>query len=301
MGAPHEDLRRLTRLAQELVSAIPAHSKVGSPRRKETSELRSSPGGGGRERSLLLDHLNVNVQVVAANLVLIVDGVADCLEVASGRDNAVNRPALSFVVRPALEVAGQLAWLLDDSIDGAERGRRFLAWRFADLRQQRFLINEFRPSNADRAPAATELEDVEKALLASVSAANWAATPTVVGPKGFEAAALLDAQGKRVSMPKYNELVRLVSSTPIVYSLLCVPIHGVRFGMFYGLHLEDGPDASGQHHAQVGGFGVDPNIAIGLAALAVDVSCRLLAGWNHVDSGRVHQEVKALLRRAGIG
>ncbi len=222
------------------------------------------------------------------------------MQVAAGRDNAVNRPALSFVVRPALEVAGQLAWLLDDSIDGEERGRRFLVWRFADLRQQRLLINEFRLANAERASAVVELAKVEKALLGNVSAAKWTASPTVVGPKGFEAAALLDAAGRRVSMPKYNELVRLVSSTPSLYSLLCVPVHGVRFGMFYGLAVEEGPVDPDQDNAQVAGFGLDPNICIGLAALSIDRSCRLLAGWNHVDAGSIHQAVKGLMRMAGI-
>ena len=287
MGAPHHDLRRLCRLAQNLVSEMPATSKSGSPRRTETSELRSTARGGGPGRARLLDRLNVDAQLMAANLTLIVEGVADCLEVATGRDNAVNRPALSFVVRPALEVAGQLAWLLDDSIDGTERARRFLTWRFADLRQLRLLLEDFRPSNEERTSTCDELDEVEKSFLDDVAAANWAAKATVAGPKGFEAAALLGAAGKRESMPKYNELVRLVSSTPSVYGLLSVPAHGVRFGIFHGLEVADTPDPSGRYSARIAGFGIEPNIGVGLAFLAVDVSCRLLAGWNGVDAGRL--------------
>ena len=300
IGSAHVEIRRLTRVARELISAIPAEPKAGSFRRLETSELRATRDGGGRERAALLDRLNVDAQVCGGSLTLIVDGAADCLEVASSRDGQVNQPALCFVVRPALEVAGQLAWLLDDAIDAASRARRYLVWRFADLRQQRLLLEQFRPLNVDRAQAVSELDDLENALLDAVAAAKWSARATSVGRKGFEAAALLDPDAKRMPMPGYNELVRLVSSTPSVYGLLSASVHGARFGMHYGLEVDGRPDRAGQHDAKLGGFGIDTNVLIGLAALAIDRTCRLLAGWNGVDAQVLHHEVKALMRKAGI-
>lgn len=264
------------------------------------SQLRTTAGGGGRERAALLNRLNVDAQIGAASLTLVVDGAADCLEVASLRDNQVNGVALGFIVRPTLEIAGQLAWLLDDAIQPADRARRYIVWRLADIRQQRFLLEQFRPSNVERVTAVTELDDIESALLNTVAAAKWKARATVVTANGFEAAALLDADDNRVAMPKYTELVRLVSSTPSVYGLLSASIHGARFGMHHGLDVGDTLNKSGQYEAQLGGFGLDTNVLIGLAVVAVDLSCRLLAGWNGVDAGTLRQEVLAVMHKAGI-
>ena len=222
------------------------------------------------------------------------------MDVASRRDDQVNGVALGCIVRPALEISGQLAWLLDDAIQPADRARRYIVWRLADIRQQRFLLEQFRPSNVERVTAVTELDDMESALLNTVAAAEWKARATVAGAKGFEAAALLDADDNRVAMPKYTELVRLVSSTPSVYGLLSASIHGVRFGMHHGLYVGDPPNKSGQYEAKLGGFGLDTNVLIGLAVVGIDLSCRLLAGWNGVDAGALRQEVEAVMRMAGI-
>jgi hypothetical protein len=105
--------------------------------------------------------------IVLANLTLLVNGVADCLEIAVSRDNAVNTPALSSVLRPAMEVAGQVAWLFSDNLDGHEHGRRYLIWRFSDLRHQRHVLGEFRPEADEEQVALKELDAEEQELLAS--------------------------------------------------------------------------------------------------------------------------------------
>ncbi len=236
---------------------------------------------------------------MVANLTIIVDAVADCLQVARLRDNAVNGPGLSFAVRPGMEVAGQVAWLLDDRIDGAERGRRYLAWRFSDLRQQRLLLADFRP-DAAVAAAQTEVEAAEQSLLGDVTRARWQARPTAISPNGhIMAAVLLDPPQSPKAVPKINELVRLVSSTPSTYSLLSVPAHGVRFGAYHGLETEDDPLA-GVPRSRVRGSAIDINLFIELAVLAHNRSVRLLAGWNGLDAARFHRDCRSVTPRAGI-
>jgi len=242
---------------------------------------------------------------VLANLTLLVQGVADCLEIAAARDNAVNRPALSSALRPAVEVAGQLAWLLDDSIDGHERGRRFLIWRLHDLRHQRHVLGDFRPGSDEEQAARKELDATEDELLAAAKSAKWAARSSVTSDNGdVQTAALLDRQGQKAEpMPKINELVQLVSSTPSMYGLLSIPSHGMRFGMMHGLNAAGASkpaSADLKTDALVGGFGLPPNLAIGLACVAVDISTRLLTGWNQVDASRMHQRVVEVMRMAGI-
>lgn len=112
----------------------------------ETTELRSTPGGGGVARAELLDKLNVEMQVMVGHLTLVVGGVSDALDIAAQRDNQVNGPGLAYIVRPSLELAGQVAWLLTDQIAAEQRARRLLVWRLADLRAQRLLLRDFRAS-----------------------------------------------------------------------------------------------------------------------------------------------------------
>lgn len=282
----------------ELVGEIPATPIPGSARASETLSLDAS---GGAAQAQLLDRMNLDGQLMVGHLALVVDGVADLLEVGSSRGDAINAPALSLVVRSALEVAGQLAWLLEDSLDATGRARRFLTWRFADLRSQRLLLREFQLPDPEREAAEAELDDAENELITEVVETGWRAKGTLVGPKGeLECAALLDAAGKREAVPKFNQLVRLVSSWPSVYGLLSVPAHGTRFGVMHGLQVDPQADEADRYDTRFGGFGIPPNSAVGLAILAVDHSCRLLAGWNAVDASQLHSDCIELMRRVGI-
>lgn len=301
----HVAIRSVCVLSNEVANRVPTLATVGSPRANETRDVRSASGGGGRTRADLLDELSRESVIVLANLTLLVQGVADCLEIAATRDNEVNTPALSSVLRPAVEIAGQLAWLLDDGIDGHERGRRFLIWRLHDLRHQRHVLGDFRAGSAEEQAARKELDAIEAELLAAAASAKWEARPSATSGNGdVQAAALLDREGQKVEpMPKINELVRRVSSTPSMYGLLSVPSHGMRFGMMYGLTAADPSRpaiADQKTNALVSGFGLPPHLAIGLACVAVDTSTRLLAGWNGIDTSRMHQRVIEVMRMAGI-
>jgi hypothetical protein len=290
-------------LSIEVANRVPEQAHRDSPRWRESRFVRSASGGGGRTRAELLGELSHESVIVLANLVLLVNGVADCFEVASSRDNAVNKPALSSILRPAVEVAGQLAWLFSESIDGHERGRRFLIWRFHDLRHQRHVLGEFRPDSDEEQAALKELDATETELVDLARSAKWFARETTIAANGdVQAAALLVRDGAKPDpMPKLNELVRLVSSTPSMYSLLSVPSHGMRFGMMHGLEVKDSSTVDAKADAQVAGFGLPPNLAIGLACLAVDIATRAIAGWNRIDANRMHQRVVDVTRMAGNG
>jgi hypothetical protein len=295
-----QDLLSLAASVRDLVSRVPESAIRGSSRRRETSEARRSGGGGGRARAALLDALNVDAQVAIANLSLTTQAVADCLWAAENRDREINVPGLAFAVRPGLEAAGEIAWLLDSSIDSATRARRYLTWRFADLRDMRLLLDELSETNEEREAASAEVDEIERDLLDRVAAANWQADATVIGPGGTTPAALLSTSGARERIPKKVELARLVAGRRSAYALLSVPTHAVRYGMFQGMEVEEESNTTGQRIARIGGFLLDSNLLIGLAIIAVANSGMRLASWNGLDVAAVHFVSEELLRRAGV-
>ena len=301
MGSPHDSVRQVAANARRLISSVPRTAKAGSHRHRDIRTVKATTGGGGRLRAEFLNRLSVECQVMSSYLTLLIDGVADCLQVAASRDNSVNVPVLSIVVRPALEVAGQLAWLLDDQISADERARRYVIWRLSDLRSQRLLLDQFRPMGETTNVAVGATDAAEAQLLTEISSAKWSAVATVLKPSAMEAAALLDEDGKRLRMPNISQLVRLVSSSPSLYGLLSTPAHGDRHGALQGLRLSDVRSADGSYAAEMSGFGLDPNLAIGTALVSLDISCRLLAGWNGIDSKELHARTLALMERAGFG
>lgn len=262
------------------------------------AELRSASGGGGRDRAELLDHLNVDAQVVVASLTLLVEGVADLLEASIPRDRAVNNAAIVPVLRSAMEVAGQVAWLLQQGIGSDTRARRFLIWRFADLAEQRRLLRKFRILDHENQEALAELDGSERALIDAVERAGWQVQETIGVGGTKRSAALLSIDDKREQLPKNEDLIGLVSSTPSIYGLLSAHAHGRRFALLQGLKTTD--HADGTTSAELASVGLPTNLAITFAALSIDWPSRLLASWNGVASDRLHAEVLKLSRRAGI-
>ena len=294
----HADMRRLAKLAGAVVNQVPEQPPARSPRYRETRSLRSSPGGGGVARAELLDKLNVEMQVMVAHLSLLVDGVADALHIAFQRDNEVNRPALAFAVRPALELAGQVTWLLDDKVDALQRVRRYVVWRLADLRAQRLLLRDFRTSEGLLYAAANELDATEDDLLAIIKAARWTAQPTAYRGAHTQAASLVGVDGKPERLPRLGELVRQVSTAPATYGLLSVTSHSQRFGVLQGLEVETS-SGMGEDSARIGGFPLDTNLLIGLAVLSINIPTRLLGGWNGIDTRQLHSLSVQLMERSG--
>lgn len=297
--AAHDDVRRLLALAGAVIGRVPERPIPRSPRHKETRSLRSTPGGGGVARAELLDKLNVEMQVMVGHLTLVVGGVADALEIASQRDNEVNGPALAYIVRPALELAGQVAWLLSDQIDAEQRARRYVVWRLADLRAQRLLLLDFRSSQDETEAAVKELDEIEDEILAQVDAARWMARRTVYSGTNVEAATLCGAGGQSERIPALGALVREVSSSPALYGLLSVTNHSQRFGVRQGLEIV-GPAEAGQQNARLSGFPLETNLLIGLTVLAINIPSRLLGGWNHVDTSELYRFSRRLMASAGL-
>jgi hypothetical protein len=229
---------------------------------------------------------------------LLLSGVADCFQVAESRNDEVNVPSLNAAVRPLLEVAGQVAWLLDDTIDPIERVRRHLRWRFADLRAQRLLLVDLDGSHKATDGAAAELDREEAELLQIVEACGWQGRATTSSKPGtLDAAGLHDEQGNKLGIPKLTDLVGRVSRSQYVYGLLSVPTHGARWGVVGGLR---GPTDGRSGVVDLVGTGLDPNLALGLAVVSVDNIGKHIAGWNRADGGRLHREAKALCAKAGI-
>jgi hypothetical protein len=296
MSEAHVEIRAIAELVGNVISKVPATPKRGSPREKEVNSLRSTSGGGGRTRAKLLGELSAECHLQTSTLLVVADGVADCLELAAQRDNVVNFPVLTIVLRPVLEMAGQTAWLLDDAIDGAERGRRYVTWQFADLRSRRLMLRDFDPP--DDPAALAEIDQQELELLAMCDAAKWQAIATRTNGNGqIEAAGLLDADGRRQRLPSQTQLVRLVASTPSLYNMVSISAHGARVGTKHSLHISDDVDQTGRRTVHQGGFGLPPNLVIQLTALALSDSGRRVAGWNHIDASQLHERVRVLLNR----
>jgi len=62
--------------------------------------------------------------------------------------------------------------------------------------------------------------------------------------------------------------------------------------------LESDPENEGT--ALLSGYGVEPNVCIGLTVISLDSACRLIAGWNGVDASSTRPLVERLLRDSGI-
>jgi hypothetical protein len=292
----HVEIRAIAELVGNVASKVPALPKRGSPRHQEVASLRSTSGGGGRTRAELLGELSAECHLQIASLLIVADGVADCLELAAQRDNVVNFPVLTIVLRSVLEMAGQAAWLLDDSIGGDDRVRRYVAWQFADLRSRRLMLRDFDPP--DDPVALAEIDQQERELLAVCEAARWLAVPTRTHGNGqIEAAALLDSEGRRQGVPSQTQLVRLVASTPSLYGMVSIAAHGARVGARYSLEISDDTDRAGRRTVRQGGFGLPPNLVIQLTALALCDSGRRVAGWNGLDASQLHERACALINR----
>lgn len=292
-------MNELRDIATDVIGRMPPAPAKGSPLDRELSSLRRTEGGGGKQRAILLERFRTEMVIASGYLTLIVGGVADCLQVAAGRDNEVNGPALSFATRPVLELAGQIDWLLDDKIDAATRVRRYLVWRFADLRSRRLVA--WNNSEAGEIEAlATELETEEKTLMDEVALAGWTAEPTRPSNNGTMPAALLDDDGKREAMPRYGELVHRVAGSTSIYSVLSISAHVERYAMIATVKSDGPPLEDGLQQTLISGFGIDTNLAIALTTLAFDRSVRLLLGWNGASIGPFHERALRIMGRAGF-
>lgn len=271
---------------------LPEMPAANTTRGSEAASLRGTRGGGGRARADLLGYLAQDAHVMIGSLCLFVQGVADCLQVAGLRKNEVNLPTRSVSARPVIEVAGQILWLFEEGIGAETRARRYLIWRLSDLRHQRLTLKEFTIDDAPREAALADLDSQEGVLLGMARNAKWQGRGTVTNVNGdVNAAVLLTPAGDKAErMPSIVELVGLVSSHPAVYGLLSIPVHGRLFGALQGID-------HGDSEIKMSGFGLPPNIVIGITSLAAMRSSRAVAEWNGLDVNDVLREAKALRDR----
>ena len=281
----YQDFRQLRELLGALVDEVPTLPKAGS-RRYLDAEAVADAIAGDVEVARPIGDLNIDACLIVRHLALVVDGVADVLEVAARRSNKVNGPSLAYTVRPALELAGQLAWLLDDHLGALPRTRRYMTWRLADLRSKRLLLNSFRSTGQLAAETEAEVDQDEREILEFVDAVGWTARPTSFNSPHLEAACLLDVNGKPEKLPSIEDLVREVSSSPSTYGLLSATAHGQRFGLLEGNHVD--PPSESHGYSQISSFLLPIDLLIGLAVLATDVSGRMLGGWNALDTSQLH-------------
>jgi hypothetical protein len=299
MKSGHEELNDLRDLASRLIAGIPRSPRPGSPFAMEISSVRRADGGGGKRRAQLLERLRTEMAVATGHLTLIFGGVADCLEVAAGRNNEVNLPALSFAVRPVLELAGQIDWLLDAGISAEERVQRYLAWCLADLRDRRRMVWEYQ--NEDGIADIEAMIDMDEvALLDEIALAGWTATPTVRTQKGFTPATLLDEQGRPIAMPKYGALAHRVSGSETPYTMLSLSGHSQRYTMIASVVADGPPSKDGRQQTKIGGFGIDVNLAIGFAVAALALRVRRLLEWNGLPAGALPEQVRRIFERAHL-
>ena len=294
---PHDALRSIGSRAADLVSAIPADPNRRSPSWLERKELREAPRLG-RIRAELVDLLETDTRLMTAYSILLLSGVADCVEIAATRNNELNIPTLSAAVRPLVETCGQIAWLLDGTIDAEERVRRYLIWRFSDLRAQRLIVSAAVRDLSEAADAMAELDATEAELLELVDRAGWRAAATVTRAGGdVIAAALLDSDERRLPMPKPGALAMLVTSEPLAYALLSAPTHGARWGVVHSARLEATEGSDVGRPLKMTGMGMDPNLAIVLAVGAINQTGTYLGARHLVDDGPLRRDIQALVKR----
>jgi len=279
------------------LAGFPEPDRKDSARESEASSLLGAPGGATRAR--LLDQMNVDAQLMVGHLTLVIEGVADLVEVGSGRGNAINAPGIALVVRSALEVAANSPgfWTtpstrpvaLAASSGGASRPP-----------QPTSASTRLPVPDPERQRAEVELKRRGEGADRRGRRDRMTAKTTVVGPKGVECAALLDAAGKQEAVPKINQLVRLgLEHAECLWAAECSRAwHSLRSAPWSAGRSAARRNRS--HDACFGGFGIPPHLAVGLAVLAVDHSCRLLAGWNAVDASHLHGDCLELMRRVGI-
>lgn len=278
----HVQIRSLAKLVTVVITAVPATSQSNSPRQKERDALRSTSGGGGRTRARLLDELSAEGHLLTSNLLLVADGVADFFELASQRDDVVNWPVLTIIVRPVLEIAGQIAWLLDETIEGDERADASFSGA-----SQIYELDDCCYANFDfRRPGGTGRGRCARA------GATRGLCLSKVGQRFNEGRAQrcnrsCGIAGRRRQARKEAVAHRDGSSRVInteLYNMLSIAAHGARLGTMFGLDVSEMDDRKGRRTVQMGGFGLDPNLAIGLTARALSDSGRRIGGWNGLDT-----------------
>jgi hypothetical protein len=274
------------------------------------SALRST-GATGEAKVRWFNEILFDARLMMSGVEIFVNGFADCLEVAESRDMAVNIPALSATLRPAIEISAQICWILGDlenaGVETADLlSRRHFIWRFHDAWQQRNVFSSFRES-ADSDQAVTQaIRASEDDLVQAATEAGWLTFASELRTKNGKthqlpaALARIDKPAERQKMPRITSMVRQLTGADSVYPLLSAVAHGNRFGLRQGLKFPGG-DPKEMVVAFQSGFGIDPNVAILLACQAVAEPLLRLRTWTGVNIDSSSTQIRAIRAAARGG
>lgn len=293
-----EQTEELSKAIGKLVADKPAsHTLPKSRRRAEQASMRRQPNGV--MKSQVIDELARDSHLVIATMAIYVSGIADVLFAAQKRNGEVNLPALSLVTRAVMEVAAVQRWLLTDEIDGIDRARRYLIWRFKDLDLQNRLITDSQGAEefTERILAEAEAEVLELAVRFKWNARGRSVADGKKGP----AVLLPEAPnnpGSVESMPSLTELVGAISDS---YQAISMASHGSRFGVTLGSSGSDtatGPVSLGA----VAGYGLPANVCLLEMCVAINQSVCLYAEWKGLERSGIATHLWTIARasRAGV-
>jgi hypothetical protein len=276
------ELRHIAWLGRAFVSSVPEGPVFGSLRAEEDTAVRAT--SGGIERASFLRALNADVQLIAANTLFLVDGVADVLDAATLRNNEVHTLALNVVARSLTESAALAAWLLEREVTAEERTRRYVTWLFDDLAKRWSLTRDFgHATEAARTAAIRELEAEEQKLDVRVRSAAWRSRARKRNDAGGDApSALLKDSGKGEAMPHVGAMVRDALPSASLYPLLSLAAHGSRVAL--RLSFDSGPSAEERNQVRYRGFGFTPRAVVTLTVDATLTTVKSMAAWTGVSA-----------------
>jgi hypothetical protein len=301
LNAPISTLTELSKECLAVLGALGAKAERSSPSSEEIGLVKA--GAGGKARAKLIDELSNSSKALAIHAVLLVEAVRDQFSVAATRDNAFNLPALTIIVRALAETAGTSAWLLEPGISPADRGRRYLTWRFNELKSDHLLLRDDleqcereEEASALAQAALKDLETRESALVAAATSAKWNARPRVRVANGdVSAAALMAAIGKVEPMPSSTKLVNQLGPGADLYALLSRPAHASLSNIEIGFRPGREPKRNQPGWLEYHGQGIGPDVALQLVAVSVMQSIGRLADWNAVSTQRLRAVLAQVL------
>lgn len=288
-GPIHESLERLIRASADIVSEVPdSRPKQGSRRSSERDTLIRTPGGGGRKRVQAQENLNFDLRPYILNIGFLVEGVASLFEAGTEQERpGLNTPSITIILRSALELAGQVLWLLDAGIDANERVRRYFVWVLSDLQSQQQTVNHL-----GTVPPAVR-DELQRRRANVVELVRGAKYETEVSRRG--SVTLLKSEGKGAERaPTKSSLVADVVGIAYAYSFFSIAAHGDRWALVDSMSSIGEVADDGRELAKVTGYGLPPTALKAAAAAAICLPVTRLAAWNGVDVSRLKEPYERL-------
>jgi len=226
----------------------------------------------------LVEHLHYDLCLRSGAMSHMLDAISDLLRGAEARANEIdeqpadNRFGLTVVARSMVEALAVNRYLLDPNLAGVERLRRYLVWRFEQLRNDRNLLESIGLDGAERDEARADAE-------AFATQAKQCGFDVRVGEwvPGGAHDCLLEG-GVPVRLPSITALVEeLMPDRPSVYRLLSFGPHGSRLGIHATVVNEriDGEVTAFEMAAP----GLDAQTSVTAAMWALWSAGRDLASW----------------------